>query len=230
MNQPGVPPQNGAFPVTPWSLVLTSPNNLKSLGALLQKYVEPLRVRAMHYHGLSPETARDTVQEMCLSLLKEESPLRQLHPAEGKFRTWLMACLRNTVSHAIRRENAERRGGGAEHIPLDPETGGATGESPDEAFDRAWAQQVYRNARDRFFDEAAGDPRQTAVRRLCLGTEDSGSSGPWEELSMSRAGYYREKARAAARFREVLHLEVASTLSNPAELEEEMRTLLRWLT
>lgn len=134
------------FPLTRWSLLSRArrPDDVERKGALeelARAYWWPLYCFVSRSGG-DDERAMDLVQGFFLSLL-EKDLLASFDSARGKFRTYLLACLKGHLGDERDRADALKRGGGREAIALDTESGVRelpAGEmTPDEAYDRAWA-------------------------------------------------------------------------------------------
>ncbi|MBI3267631.1 MAG: sigma-70 family RNA polymerase sigma factor [Planctomycetes bacterium] len=138
----------GGFPLTRWSLIqrartANASERRKALDELARAYWWPLYCFVLR-SGVVPEDAMDLVQGFFLLLL-EKDLLRVFDPARGRFRTFLLACIKGHWSHERERMTAEKRGGRVRLLSLAEPAGGpaldvaADALSPDLAFERAWA-------------------------------------------------------------------------------------------
>ena len=112
----------GRFRTTHWSVVLLSaqtqvPGSRTGLADLCRLYWYPLYA-FVRRRGYNAEDAQDLTQGFFLSLLERKS-LRQVGPEKGKFRSFLLAALKNYLSDAFDRENSMKRGGQIEFVALD---------------------------------------------------------------------------------------------------------------
>jgi RNA polymerase sigma-70 factor (ECF subfamily) len=104
----------------------------------------------------------------------------------------------------------------------------------DVAFDREWAQALLGRALRRLGAEmgAEGKGRAYEVLKGCL--QGSGGVRPQaelaEELGMSEAAVKVAIHRLRKRFREVVRSEIAETLADGGQVEEEMRHLIQALS
>src|SRR5947208_452363 len=94
------PTDNDPFTTTHWSVVLaaggpSSPEAKQALEKLCQTYWEPLYNFARR-KGCSPEDAQDLTQEFFARLLKRKD-LAEVRPEKGKFRSFLLACLKHLM-------------------------------------------------------------------------------------------------------------------------------------
>src|SRR5689334_1241878 len=92
------PPQ---FPVTRWSLVAATgtgtEDSRKAMAWLCERYWFPL-FAYVRGRGHSPEDAEDLVQGFFAQLL-EENTFAQADAERGRFRSFLLGCLRHYISH-----------------------------------------------------------------------------------------------------------------------------------
>lgn len=188
--------------------------------------------------GLAPDDAEDAVQGFIASLLSSNS-LRNVAQEKGRFRSFLLASLQHHLSDENAKSRALKRGGGAEHVPLDMAGAeaqfaftGVTSDTPDRAFDRAWALDIFQRARERLGNECAASGKGALYEALF----PSGSHErmePYEVLS-ARLGIPVNTLRSQAlrlrkRLGELIRTEIADTVSTPeafAAEEESFRAAL----
>jgi len=167
----------------------------------------------------------DAVQEVFLDCFREDGALQRADPSRP-FRAFLYGVVRNIARRAEERRAKERD----RHDSADLDGVAATGPSLSEAFDRAWALSLLRQARETMHARAAeGDA--AAARRLDLLRLRFEAGLPIREIARrwgrDAAWTHREYRRARRDFREAL-LE-ALAFHHPAsdgELETEARRLL----
>ncbi len=110
------------FPTTQWSVVLaargqTGAEAREALESLCTAYWYPLYAYTRS-QGNDPETARDLTQAFFTHLLEREL-LQPVDPAKGRFRAFLLASLKNFLSHERERAQALKRGGGVPTLAMD---------------------------------------------------------------------------------------------------------------
>src|SRR5688572_22330144 len=149
----------GGFQNTRWSLVLragTQPSKAadEALATLCEMYWYPLYA-FLRRRGYSAEDAKDLTQAFFVRLL-EKQVLSQADPDRGRFRSFLLASLKNFVANERDRETAKKRGGDAPILPLEFETAEGrfvleppTQETPEKVFDRQWAMTLLDRAMKR---------------------------------------------------------------------------------
>lgn len=227
------------FPATQWSLVLTAgrggtERSRAALEALCRAYWTPLYSYARR-EGHPPEVAQDLVQGFLARFL-ERDDLGRVGPEQGRFRSYLLAGLRNYLVAELRRERAQKRGGGAVCISLQAEEAEAWVQgvmadtaSPESAFDRRWAETILERALATLREEhvARGKERQYEALKSCIAGgdgEDYAVLGP--SVGMSAGAVAVAVHRMRHRLRELVRQEVAQTVGTEADLQEELRHLL----
>ncbi len=147
------------FATTQWTLVLAAQDGTdtqarQALGDLCNAYWYPLYAYARR-RGHDAESARDVTQAFFADLL-ERKALHGLDPAKGRFRAFLLASMRNFLSHERERTMALKRGGGSVTLSLD--TADAERRfhqepvaelTPDQIFERRWGLTVMERAMNR---------------------------------------------------------------------------------
>ena len=120
------------------------------------------------------------------SHLIERHAFRDVDPAKGRFRSFLIACLNHRVADVGDRNRAQKRGGGATLLDLDAARADELYElearkdwGADRLFDRRWALTVLEQALERLSAEqaAAGKAAMFARLRSFL-TDASGNPAP----------------------------------------------------
>lgn len=104
-----------AFATTRWSVVLsardrTASESKEALEILCSSYWFPIYA-FLRRRGLPPADAEDLVQGFFASLFEHDS-LAGVSPERGRFRSFLLASLRNHLADQHDRATALKRGGG----------------------------------------------------------------------------------------------------------------------
>jgi RNA polymerase sigma factor (sigma-70 family) len=227
------------FAPTRWSLVLRSRSAddreaRAAFGELCSAYYTPL-VEWLGGRGHERDDAEDLVQGLYVRMLSDPGGPVRAAPGQGRFRSYLLAALRNHASDTGRAGRAQRRGGDVEHVPWDDEVA-ARDERPDAAFDRAWAREVLRRAIERI-ERAPGPDRQAFDALLDAVLVPERTAASRDELAKRlgcsvaalRVRIHRLRRQLAAAVR----AEIADTV--PAEegedgVQEELRDLFRAFT
>src|SRR5215475_7344403 len=152
-SDPKNPPTSAmGFHTTHWTVVLRARDDndtaaRESLASLCATYWYPLYA-FIRRQGSAPHEAEDLTQEFFARFV-ERRALRSVQPAAGKFRTFLLACLKNFLANERERAQAQRRGGGRTLVSLD----GSEAETryslepadrltPEMLYERRWAFAV----------------------------------------------------------------------------------------
>jgi RNA polymerase sigma-70 factor (ECF subfamily) len=137
------------FHETHWTLILAAacsdaPASTEALARLCRIYWYPLYAFARR-SGFSQPDAADVTQSFFARLLEKET-LRKVDPAKGKFRSFLLAALKNFMHNEWDKEKALKRGGACELLSLDEiaaeeryQSEPAESGSPDHLYDLQWA-------------------------------------------------------------------------------------------
>lgn len=231
------------FVTTNWSQLRRagdegSPEHAEALEALCRAYWQPVYAYVRR-RGYRPEDARDLTQGLFADLLARGG-FSKADPQRGRFRTFLLASLGNYLSKEAGKSAAQKRGAGVVPLSLDAESGEEffqleSGEqfAPERLFDRRWAHQLSQHALDRLKEEvdAEGSPGRFAALQPYLLAEPA--PGAYESqakvLGLSVNGVKTAVRRLRARFGAILRDEVARTISDPGEVEDELGHLLQVL-
>lgn len=230
---------DGAFAHTRWSVVLAAAEKTEDAAAALEKlcraYWPPVNAHVRR-QGYDVHEAEDLTQEFFSRLLASNS-LTSVAPHKGRFRSWLLAALRNFLVNEWKRATALKRGGRQAVYSLDamePHQREACEpsdrETPDSVFERRWAETVLTraNARLRREYEAAGQGTRFETLKTYLLQGDG--SVPYETTAQLlgltegavRSAIYKLRQRYGA----VVRAEIAETVEHGDEVEDEMRHLL----
>jgi RNA polymerase sigma-70 factor (ECF subfamily) len=228
--------RSAPFAATRWSIVLAagregSAPRRSAMEELARLYWPPLYAY-LRRDGYPPERAADFTQAFFARLI-EKQDLRGVDPAKGKFRAFLLASLKHFVLNEHARERALKRGGGKvlSLDALEAESrfaAPASGQTPEQAFNRRWALTLLEMVLARLREEYAAKGQAELFEAL----KDSLAGGPeagFAELGQ-RLGFPAGTLRVAAhrlrkRYRELLRSEVGQTVAGPEEVDAEIRAL-----
>jgi len=226
------------FGTTHWSVVVragdpSAPNADIALAKLCETYWYPLYVFTRRL-GQSPEDSQDLVQGFFARLL-EKNYLRQADQQKGKFRSFLLIAFKRYMANEWYRANRLKRGGGQNVLSLDQESTEhrylaepADHMTPDKAFERQWASTLLDQVMSQLEAEhiAAGKKILFGELKAALG---GGHRGSYAEIAM-RLGTSEGAVKVAVhrirhRYRELLRVEIANTVSTPEEIDDEIAYL-----
>jgi len=231
----------GQFHTTRWTLVMASAHDQNQAGraalaALCQIYWYPLYAFARR-RGYSPHDAQDLTQGFFLHVL-EHRALSGVDRLKGKFRSFLLACFQNYLSFETRRAHTLKRGGQCEFVSLDLETAENRYRyeptdflTAEKIFEARWALILLEHAMSLLRREYVARGRQSVfdILRAFVGITESKPEDSYEEAAKALGvGVGTVKTfihRLRKRYLAVVHEEVARTVSDPAEVDGEIRAL-----
>jgi DNA-directed RNA polymerase specialized sigma24 family protein len=231
----------GQFETTQWTAVLLSaqsgtPAADTAREGICRRYWYPLYA-FIRKRGYTGDDARDLTQGFFLSLFDRKA-LRQVTPLKGKFRSFLLASLKNYLSTEFHRENAIKRGRNIEFVPLDFELAEdryskepADVLTAEKIFDARWAMTLLNETTERLREEYRALGKETVFTELLPFLDLAGSStGPGYELAAKKLNLTLGGAKTLVhrfrkRYAEVLREAVAQTVTDPNEIDEEIRAL-----
>ena len=112
---------SAGFATTQWSVVLAARDGSdtearRALESLSNAYWYPLYAY-LRGRGHDADEARDLTQAFFAELL-EKDMLQAIDRSKGRFRSFLLASLKNFLSHERDKEQALKRGGGTHTVSL----------------------------------------------------------------------------------------------------------------
>jgi RNA polymerase sigma factor (sigma-70 family) len=231
----------GQFHTTRWTLVMASARDQSQTGraalaALCQIYWYPLYAFARR-RGHSPHDSQDLTQGFFLHLL-EHRALSGVDRLKGKFRSFLLACFQNYLSAETRRAHRLKRGGQCEFVSLDLESAENRYQYEPEdyltaetIFEARWALTLLDHAMTVLREEYVGRGKELVFNTLkgYVGIGENTSKASYEEAAKALGiGVGTVKTfihRLRNRYLAVVREEVARTVSDPAEIQSEIRGL-----
>ncbi len=232
------------FATTQWTVVLSagrrfSPEARQALAALCQSYWQPIYAYARRWCG-QVEDARDLVQGFFAELL-EKQYLAAATPTRGRFRSFLLTAFQHYVSRQRAQARAQKRGGGRRIFRLDFDAVDsridwqpAGGRTPEEQFERQWALRLLERVVERLETEMQAKGKSAlwaSLKPFLLGEHGSMTyAAAARKLAMTEAAAKMAASRLRKRYRELLREEIAQTVSDPQDLEDELRELLAVLS
>jgi DNA-directed RNA polymerase specialized sigma24 family protein len=244
---PGTLQEGGAgFQTTHWTLVLGARQTQseisaqKALSNFCEAYWPPLYAFLRHRGHASPE-AQDLVQGFFAHLL-EQNTLSRADRDKGKLRTFLLGSLQNFLFNEYDRAHALKRGGGHRIVSIDdhlPEAEASTTNTmhltDSVAYDLVWASTIVKRAWQHLQNEFEAEDKAESFEVLRPFVAGGGSTLPNQEEAARKLGVPIATlrtwlSRLRQRYREALRMEVASTVSDPAEVDQELHYLYQVLT
>lgn len=221
------------FAPTRWSLVQRAKGDdgesRKALAELCEAYWPPV-FRYLRGRGRTEDLAQEQTQSFFAHLL-EGGRLAGAESERGRFRSYLLGALRHFDSDQRARDSRLKRGGGTMVLSLDEAGQESISEDVVEVsrFDREWASEIVRRAFDVVASVYAAAGREAQFERLrgCLGGSELPPHGEIaRELRITEGAVKVAIHRIRLRFREAVRSEIAQTLPQGADPEEELRYLI----
>jgi len=232
-----------SFDTTRWSVIAAArgpdPDAARAaLATLCEAYWYPLYAFIRHW-GADPEAARDLTQAFFTSLL-ERGDIAQVRPERGRFRTFLLASAKHFLLNEAARSRAAKRGGGVSPLPLafDEAEGRYQVEpadvtTPETLYERRWALTLIDRVLAGLRTDWSARGREAEFDELKESLLGGGPAGGFAEAA-TRLGTTEGALKVAAhrlrrRFQATLRREIAATVANEAEIDDEIQYLIRAL-
>jgi RNA polymerase sigma-70 factor (ECF subfamily) len=232
------------FVTTRWTVILdagqrSTPRSDRALQELCTTYWFPLYAY-VRSRGHIREDAEDLTQTFFARLLAKNY-LAGLDSEKGRFRAFLLAAMKHFLANEWDRASAQKRGGGVPNLSLDWHSADSLYQitpseclGPDKLYDRTWSITLLERVIDRLREESAAEGKADIFGCLkdflMLGGNDDSYADAVEKTGLSTGAIRVAVHRLRKRYRELLRDEIAQTLSDPAQVEEEMQTLFRAFT
>ena len=240
----GHPPGPREFVTTQWSLVkaakpgeASETHARRAIEELCRAYWYPLYA-FVRYRGYSPDDAQDLTQAFFARIL-ETGGFASADPDRGRFRSYLLGAMKHFLANEWHRAQAQKRGGRVQFIEwdaLEPEARYAEAskqsDDPELVFDREWALETVAGALQALRDEMAVAGRRElyeALKGSLSGEDELPRRELAARLNMTEGAVKVAVHRLRQRYRTLLRAAVAETVSNEADLDDEMRHLLEIL-
>ena len=212
-----------------------------ALSELCEAYYQPV-LSFVRCSVRNDDLARDLAQDFFARLLAQNR-LGNVDPQRGKFRSYLLASVKNFLKDAHSHENAAKRNPGAPLVSLQPDTTATTMEhqipdpnviAPEREFDRKWALAILERALSSLEEEQAeaGKAQEFQILKPWLVGDASTQADAARLLNASEGSVRVTIHRLRQRFRGQVKEEIAATLHDPtpALIAEEMQYLVSILT
>jgi DNA-directed RNA polymerase specialized sigma24 family protein len=206
----------------------------EALAELCAGYWYPLYA-FIRRRGHPPDVALDLVQEYFVRLL-EKGVIAAADPNRGRFRNFLMADCANFLSHQRDRAAARKRGGDRPTISIDARN--AEGRflnepadtlPPERLFARAWAVTLLDRVLGLLHEEAVRSGRAEVFERLKPVLTDGPGAIRYAEiaaaLGTTEGAVQAAVHRLRRRYGTLLREQISATVGDPAEVEDEIRSL-----
>ena len=213
----------------------SEPSAHRALSGFCESYWPPLYTFLRH-RGHPSADAQDLVQSFFVHLL-EQNTLSRANRQKGRLRTFLLGSLENFLYNEYDRTRALKRGGGRQVLSIEqhlPEAEAAmlaaVHLSDAACYDLAWASNIVSRAWKNLQDQFEAEGKAEWLEELRPFVAGGGMRTPSQEEAAARLGVPIATlrtwlSRLRQRFRESLRAEVGSTVSDPADIDGELRHL-----
>ena len=213
-----------------------------ALAELCRGYWAPLYV-FVRSRGHTVHDAQDLTQSFFAYVL-EHKVYARANRQKGRFRSFLLASLKNFLADAADRERTLKRGGAHVFLPLHEEQAkeaeslfqthsGMSNE--DRLFDRSWAEALVAAALERLSADYKREDKEQLFKELRIFIAGGADSVPTyaeltDRLGITKSTLRSHVTRLRARYRETLRAEVRRTVHSEKQVDQELRELLHVLT
>jgi RNA polymerase sigma-70 factor (ECF subfamily) len=237
------------FPSTHWSVVLAAGRSQTepdvagaALAELCQIYWAPL-YSFVRSRGHSVHDSQDLTQSFFAYLL-EHKVYARANREKGRFRSFLLASIKNFLADAADRQRTLKRGGAQDFLPLHEDraeeaeslfqTHSRTS-NEDRLFDRSWAEALIAAGLDRLSANYKDEGKERLFNELRVFVAGGAELPPTynqlaDRLRIAESTLRSHVTRLRARYREALRAEVRRTVNTETQVDEELRELLHVLT
>ena len=228
------------FFTTHWTVVLTaqesdSPAAAAALERLCQTYW-PALYAYLRRGGRTPADASDLTQAFFARFLEKEF-LKDVDRAKGKFRSFLLRTLNHFLADEWRHAHAQKRGGAQPALSINTDEWESqfgheltNAQTPEKLFEKRWAMALFEQALTRLRDESVRAGKGHEFEQLKEFLSSPSNEGAYataaSTLGLSPRTIAVQVHRLRKRYGQLVREEVAQTVSNSAEVEEELRNLL----
>jgi RNA polymerase sigma-70 factor (ECF subfamily) len=232
------------FVTTHWSVVLAagnteSPQANEALEKLCQTYWYPLYAHVRR-RGNNPNDAEDLTQSFFARLL-EKNYIGDVTPGVGRFRCFLLASLNHFLANEWDRAQTRKRGGGKVIFSLDESDAETRYQfepvenvTPETLYERRWALTVLERVLAQLRAEFVATEKSELFDHLKIFLSNPKPDCSYAEIA-ARTGLKEGTVKVAVhrlrrRYGELLRAEISHTVSQPSEVEEEVRHLISVLS
>ena len=235
--------KQSVFATTHWSLILQAGDDESSertraqaLESLCQTYWYPI-YSFVRRQGVGSHDAQDLTQGFFAALLSKDS-LSSIDRSKGKFRSFLLAAMKNFLVDEHRRASAVKRGGKSVTVSINDEDAEnrfqrepSSDESPDRLFERAWVVTLLDRVMSILSEEQSGAGKSQLFERLKSQISRETGAVPYrvvaDQFGMTEEAVKKTVQRLRQRYGILLRSEISQTVSSPELVDEELASLLQ---
>jgi len=215
---------------------VTTIDSMAALDRLCNQYWQPLYY-FVRRRGYTKQDAQDLTQGFFARLL-DKGLIWAADRERGRFRTFMLTALQNYLTNEWDRMNRQKRGGGQQFLSLEQAGNAEAGyqllapdtASPDQLFERRWAQAllqvVLRRLREEF-DARDGRGRFDVLKEFLFSDRGQVSyADAAVRIGLSESATKSAIYRLRQRYGELFTEEITQTVASPEEVDDEIRHLL----
>ena len=211
----------------------------RGLTEFCQAYWPPLYA-FLRRRGHPSADAQDLTQGFFAHLLEQDT-LNRASREKGRLRTFLLGSLQHFLANEYDRKQTLKRGGGQQILSMDDHLVAAeaslvnAGQFDDTScYDQTWAVTLVSRAWEHLRDEFAAEGKARWLEELKPFVVGGTAAPPSQEEVATRLGLPISTLRTSLqrlreRYRAALRGEVARTVADPSEIDEELRYLYQLL-
>ena len=228
------------FATTQWSVVLAAGNVGRheartALAQLCETYWYPLYAYVRRRVGNVHE-AQDLTQAFFSHLLEKQA-IARADRDRGRFRAFLIAALKNFLANEWEKARAEKRGGGKAPLSIDVDSGESRYQiepahelTPETLYERRWVLTLLDRVLDGLRIELAEAGKAEHFDELKGALTGQPTAADYDRaakaLKISPAAAKQAAYRMRKRYRQLFREEVARTVADEAEVDDEIGRLL----
>lgn len=227
------------FATTHWSLILaaghrSSLDSDDALESLCRTYWYPLYVYAQRRVS-DVQQAQDLTQAFFARVL-EKNFFETADPQRGRFRAFLLTAFKRFLVNEWEKDRAAKRGGGKKILSFNFDSGEsqytlepADHLTPERRYEQQWALTMLEHVVAKLRDEFVATGKEAQFNHLKVFITGPSQTDSYAAAAMT-LGISEGAAKVAAhrmrqRYRELLRAEIAQTVTELSEVDDEIRNL-----
>jgi RNA polymerase sigma-70 factor (ECF subfamily) len=234
-------PSPGVFATTHWSVVLaacssTIPGAREALEKLCSGYWYPLYAYVQR-RGYDTHEAQDLTQEFFTCFLASDA-LGTVNQEKGRFRSFLLAAMNHFLTNEWKRSQTLKRGAGITLLSFDKATAEesyrlepTTELTPEKLYERRWTLTLLDHVLGRLREEYVIAGKGELFEQLRTFLSDAKGALSYADAAartgLSEAAARQVVHRLRKRYRELIRAEIAQTVREPQEIDDEIRHLFQ---
>jgi len=211
------------------------PDSGAALATLCETYWYPVYAY-IRRRGYPAADAQDLTQGFFAALLEKDF-VRLADRERGRFRTFLLTAVSRFLSKQMDRATAKKRGGGVKTFSIDVDAGEGRYAlepseqwTPERLYERRWALTLLERVLARLGDRYAAQGKEVLFENLKEFLTDAGQTSGHAEraakLGLAEGALKVAVHRLRRRYRDLLKQEIADTVADTADVEDELDVLL----